>query len=50
MQDAGAQVIGFVDGFAGVMERQSRPAVGTSFGVPGLDFRFDGRVPSAFMT
>jgi len=25
-------------------------AVGTSFGVPGLKFRFDGKVPSAFMT
>jgi ATP-dependent phosphofructokinase / diphosphate-dependent phosphofructokinase len=25
-------------------------AVGTSFGVPGMALRFDGRVPSAFMT
>jgi phosphofructokinase-like protein len=25
-------------------------AVGTSFGVPGMGLRFDGRVPSAFMT
>jgi len=25
-------------------------AVGTSFGVPGMQLRFDGRVPSAFMT
>jgi 6-phosphofructokinase 1 len=25
-------------------------AVGTSFGVPGMGFRFDGRVPSALMT